>query len=96
MDVLVAYDVATPDKAGQRRLAKVAALCERYGSRVQYSVFECRLGEVALQRLVNELLDVIDRRDDSVRIYRFPGAMANSCTSLGRGAPRDLGDPWIL
>lgn len=96
MDVLVAYDVATPDRAGQRRLAKVAALCERYGTRVQYSIFECRLGEASLQRLVNELLDVIDHKDDSVRIYRFAGALVDSRTNLGRGAPRDLSDPWIL
>ena len=96
MDILVTYDVATGDRAGQRRLAKVAALCERYGTRVQYSVFECRLAETAVQRLIHELEEVIDRREDSIRIYRFAGPLAASTTSLGRGAPRDLDDPWIL
>lgn len=96
MDVLVAYDISTVDLEGERRLHKVAAVCERYGVRVQYSVFECRLGEAVLERMMGELADTIDHRSDSVRIYRFPGALSKSCTNLGREAPRDLGDPWIL
>jgi CRISPR-associated protein Cas2 len=96
MDTLVTYDISTADLGGEKRLAKVAAVCERYGSRVQYSVFECRLSPVAMQRLITELEEVIDRRADSVRIYRFAGDVQHSLTTLGRGAPRDLGDPWIL
>ncbi len=96
MDVLVTYDISTVDVGGPHRLARVAAVCERFGSRVQYSVFECRLGAAALQRLIGELLDEIDPRADSVRIYRFPGALSDSCTSLGRPASRALGDPWIM
>ena len=41
MLVLVSYDVSTRDKAGQRRLRRVARLCEDRGQRVQNSVFEC-------------------------------------------------------
>lgn len=37
MDVLVTYDITTIDRAGERRLARVAAVCERFGERVQYS-----------------------------------------------------------
>ena len=37
MMLVVAYDVDTTDKAGAKRLRKVAQLCERYGSRVQNS-----------------------------------------------------------
>ena len=40
MLVLVTYDVNTSSAAGQKRLRKVAKLCERYGLRVQNSVFE--------------------------------------------------------
>lgn len=65
MDVLVTYDIATVSPGGQRRLAKVAAVCERYGTRVQYSVFECRVGAAALARLVGELSDEIEPRLDS-------------------------------
>ncbi len=41
MFVLVSYDVSTTDKSGQKRLRKVARLCQNYGQRVQFSVFEC-------------------------------------------------------
>lgn len=40
MMLVVAYDVDTSDSAGQKRLRKVAKICERYGMRVQNSVFE--------------------------------------------------------
>lgn len=40
MMLVVTYDVDTSDTAGQKRLRKVAKICERYGMRVQNSVFE--------------------------------------------------------
>ncbi|MGH9752692.1 MAG: CRISPR-associated endonuclease Cas2, partial [Blastocatellia bacterium] len=43
MLVLITYDVATADKAGPRRLRRVAQACKDYGQRVQNSVFECRI-----------------------------------------------------
>ena len=41
MLVVVSYDVNTQSEGGQRRLRKVAKLCESRGQRVQFSVFEC-------------------------------------------------------
>ena len=38
MLTLLAYDIADP-----KRLSRVAKVCEDYGVRVQYSVFECHL-----------------------------------------------------
>ena len=43
MYILVAYDVNTTEKEGQRRLRKVARACLDYGQRVQNSVFECEV-----------------------------------------------------
>ena len=40
MMVVVSYDVGQ-DEGGQKRLRKMAKLCEGFGQRVQYSVFEC-------------------------------------------------------
>lgn len=37
MELLVAYDVDTTTPAGQRRLRRVAHVCEAYGQRVQQS-----------------------------------------------------------
>ncbi|MGD9675838.1 MAG: CRISPR-associated endonuclease Cas2 [Candidatus Bipolaricaulia bacterium] len=96
MDLLVTYDIDTGDREGQRRLARVAKVCESYGVRVQYSVFECRLTEVAELRLRHELEDLIKPAVDSVRFYRIPGSLENIRTSLGRDIPHTWGEPWIL
>lgn len=96
MDLLVTYDISTVNDTGQRRLARVAAVCERFGTRVQYSVFESRLAAASHQRMIGELLDEIDPHADSVHTYQFPGTLADSRTSLGRPATRALGDPWII
>lgn len=96
MDVLVTYDIATPDQAGHRRLQRVARICEEFGDRLQYSVFECRVSEVSLERLVIMLQDAIDPDHDSVHIYRFSGALAQARRSLGLSVKREQGTPWIL
>ena len=57
MDVLVTYDIATDKKSDARRLKKVADLCAEYGTRVQYSVFECRVTPASLAKLRAALED---------------------------------------
>lgn len=96
MDVLVAYDIANTEGAGRRRLQAVAAVCSSFGTRVQYSVFECRVSPERFTRLVGELLDAIDPAEDSVLIYRFDGAISACRTELGRRSPRSLDEPWIF
>jgi CRISPR-associated protein Cas2 len=95
MDVLVTYDIATINAAGERRLARVAAVCERYGVRAQYSVFECRLSPASLQTLIGELLDVMKPDEDSINIYRLERPMPEVRQSLGV-RKSTLGQHWIL
>ena len=96
MDVLLTYDIATTTREGERRLARVAKICESYGVRVQFSVFECRLSPAALVRLTGELAELIDPQVDSVHLYRFDGPLPDARTSLGRSPQRDPGQPWLL
>jgi len=69
MLVLVSYDVSTVDKAGQRRLRRVAKTCQNYGQRVQYSVFECIVDPAQWTVLRKNLIDEIDPKEDSLRFY---------------------------
>jgi CRISPR-associated protein Cas2 len=69
MMVLVSYDVNTMDKHGQRRLRRVAKACEDYGTRVQYSVFECIVNPAQWVTFKNRLLDIFDEEVDSLRFY---------------------------
>jgi CRISPR-associated protein Cas2 len=96
MDVLVAYDVSTLNPEGERRLARVAAICERFGVRAQYSLFECRLSPAAFQVMLGELLDVIDLDADSINIYRFDRPIPQVRSSYGKKKNVILGRPWIV
>lgn len=69
MLVLITYDVNTKDKTGEKRLRKVARICENYGQRVQNSVFECLLDSAQSKFIKAELLSVIDEDKDSLRFY---------------------------
>ena len=66
MDILVTYDIADTEGVGASRLKRIAEVCEKYGQRVQFSVFECRLSPARLTRMLAEVEDVIDRQRDSV------------------------------
>ena len=96
MDVLVAYDIADTDGAGASRLRRVAQVCEKYGQRVQFSVFECRLSPERLTRMIGEVEDVIDSDEDSVMVYRFAGQIGDARLRLGRKQVHEIGRPWLL
>ena len=96
MDILVTYDIADTETTGAARLRRVAQVCERYGQRVQHSVFECRLSPTRLARMVGELQDAMDRRRDSVLIYRFSGPIEDSRQRFGRETQHELGQPWVI
>lgn len=94
MLVLVAYDVSTIDKSGQRRLRRVAQACEDYGQRVQNSVFECNVGKLQWAALRTRLLEEIDLNQDSLRFYFLE---ANTrIEHHGCKVPIDFDKPIIL
>lgn len=96
MMLVIAYDVDTTDKDGERRLRKVAQLCERYGMRVQNSVFEVLLDASQLTALKCELEKVIQSETDSIRIYRLGNTYKNKIEVMGKTAPVQAGEPLLL
>jgi len=96
MDVLVTYDIADTAGTGGRRLRAVAEICEAFGVRAQFSVFECRVSPSAFVQMVSELESAIDTDVDSVHIYRFNGKIQGSRMSLGATKHHDLGEPWVF
>jgi len=82
----VTYDVS-PDAIRTR----VAHVLERYGWRVQESVFECVLEGHDLSRLTEALRETLGRPENgSVRIYRLCAECHR--TSFGLGAILQPGD----
>ena len=93
--VLVTYDVNTQDAAGKRRLRKVAKACEGRGQRVQFSVFECKVNDMELDRLRDRLVDIINPESDSLRIYYLRGRREDYLESYGRDTYIDFDEPLI-
>lgn len=69
MLVLVTYDVNTETGEGRRRLRRVAKVCEDFGQRVQFSVFECLVDPAQLVFFRARLENLIDPLTDSLRYY---------------------------
>jgi CRISPR-associated protein Cas2 len=96
VDVLVAYDVATDDAEGRRRLRHVATICLNYGQRVQKSVFECTLNEVQYEQMKHHLVETIDASKDSLRIYRLPARREGYVEHFGQNATVDFDGPLVV
>lgn len=69
MLVLVSYDVSFEEPDGKRRLRRIAKICENFGQRVQYSVFECVVEPAQWVQLRHRLLEAYDEDRDSLRFY---------------------------
>jgi CRISPR-associated protein Cas2 len=71
MMVIITYDVSTTSVSGPKRLRRVAKTCEKFGQRVQNSVFECVVDATQFTQLKHDLLSIIDESHDSIRFYRL-------------------------
>ena len=58
---MICYDIAAP-----KRLYRTAKICESYGTRVQFSVFEASLDGMMLANLQEELHSVIHHEEDQI------------------------------
>ena len=71
MLVLVTYDVSFESEGGKRRLRRIAKVCQDYGIRVQYSVFECDVVPAQWVQFKQQLFDIFDAEVDSLRFYKL-------------------------
>lgn len=85
---VISYDISDDDKRG-----KVANLLKNYGVRVQYSVFECRLDDDLLIKVVKRLKPFVETAD-SVRVYRLCDTCLKKVIILGRAGRAE--EPEIL
>lgn len=96
MLVIVCYDVNTEDRAGRRRLRRVAKVCESTGQRVQKSVFECQVNLAQMEELERRLLAEIDLDADCLRLYRLADSKGCEVREHGRFRATDFEDPLVL
>ena len=97
MLVLITYDVCVVSNGGQRRLRRIAKTCLDYGMRVQNSVFECEVTPAQYILLKNELLDIFDPEQDSLRFYMLGKKGRNKVEHIGaKPIPDPINDALIL
>jgi len=96
MVVVITYDVNTTEEGGEKRLRKVAKLCERYGIRVQNSVFEVMVDAAQFVTLKSELSRIIDSKNDSVRFYKLGNSYQQKIETMGKVPLVQTGGPLIF
>jgi CRISPR-associated protein Cas2 len=96
MLVVVSYDVNTEDKDGRNRLRKTAKLCESYGQRVQFSVFECLVDPAQWTLLKAKLMDIIDPEKDSLRFYFLGSNWERRVDHVGAKEPYNQQGPLVI
>lgn len=96
MNVLISYDVSTETPAGRRRLRKVAQTCQDFGQRVQKSVFECSVSEAQFEEVVRRLLEIIEKTEDSLRVYRLVEPKEKYVQVYGVDGSVDFDEPLVL
>lgn len=84
MMLIVTYDVDYSEESGAKRLRKVAKICEKYGVRVQNSVFEMMIDNVMLIELKRKLDEVINHEKDSIRIYNLGNKWSRKIYVIGK------------
>lgn len=96
MNILIAYDVSTETVAGRRRLRKVALTCLDFGQRVQKSVFECSVTEMQYEEVIRRLLEIIEEKEDSLRVYRLIDPKEKYVQVYGVNTAVDFDQPLVL
>lgn len=91
MFYVISYDVRE-----DKRRNEVAKTLEGFGTRVQYSVFECLLTEDQFDVLRKRLRALIDPATDSIRSYRLCNACLDEIVLEGRGEVTRDEEVYIL
>ena len=96
MRIVVTYDVNTTEAEGQKRLRKVAKICEKYGVRVQNSTFEVDVDNATFNFMKHQLKMVIEDTLDSIRFYKLGNNWENRIEKMGKNTTLDVAEPLIF
>jgi CRISPR-associated protein Cas2 len=96
MFVLVSYDVNTQDAEGRKRLRTIAKICQNWGQRVQFSVFECLVDPAEWAGLRNRLVTTMDQEKDSLRFYYLGANWKRRVEHVGAKKTLDPEGPLVF
>ncbi|OPY72518.1 MAG: CRISPR-associated endoribonuclease Cas2 [Syntrophorhabdus sp. PtaU1.Bin002] len=90
MFYVISYDI--PDDRKRDRIAKILL---DFGTRVQYSVFECIMDDETVETLTARLADIVSD-EDSVRLYALCAKCYGVVRVMGSGKVTKDEDVYIL
>jgi len=96
MLILVTYDVSFEQGNGAQRLRRIAKICQDYGIRVQYSVFECDIDTAQWVMFKDKLFSVFDKNCDSLRFYKLGNKGQQKIEHYGAKASIDIFNDTII
>lgn len=82
---LVCYDIRD-----DKRLRKVFGFTKQHGLHIQYSVFLCKFSWTELQNFKSQLLELINEREDDIRIYPLPAKIKVTVMGCGNRIPEGV------
>ncbi|MEN3012994.1 MAG: CRISPR-associated endonuclease Cas2 [Endomicrobiia bacterium] len=80
MFYVVCYDISN-----DKRRNIVAKVLENYAVRVQESVFEIICDEEIIKEILNKLEPIVDKKEDSLRVYTICSSCLKKITVIGVG-----------
>ncbi|MDR2975556.1 MAG: CRISPR-associated endonuclease Cas2 [Propionibacteriaceae bacterium] len=89
--VLAAYDIAD-----DRRRARVSATLQRWGTRIQYSVFICTLEDSDFEQLQSTIKDIVDPEGDSFLFIRQCVTCWEAKVVIGQAQPEPATLYWSV
>jgi len=78
--IVVSYDIVS-----DRRRIKIAKALEDYGTRVQYSVFECNISNSHLAEMKRRIARLMNIEEDRIRYYRLCEDCLTGVELVGKG-----------
>lgn len=93
MHYLITYDISN-----DKRRTKLSELLDKYGIRVNYSVYECELNQSKLDKLLYEveLKKLLNKKYDSLRFYHIhQNSLARSFDVANRADPFEAKEMFV-
>ena len=82
MFFVISYDVVD-----NKRRNKLCNKLKDFGEHVQYSVFEADLSPKLFEKMLREIKELIDEKEDNVRIYSLCSSCRKKIIYLGSANP---------
>jgi CRISPR-associated protein Cas2 len=83
---IIVYDVPATKKGNKRR-TRLHDLLSGYGTRTQYSLFECFLTAMQFAKLQQKIENLIKPAEDSLRIFVLDGNSVKRTITYGSEKP---------